>query len=120
MPVDGADDLPRRGVAHLDRLIPAGGGDPPAVRAERHAEVTVGIPLDGADDLPGRGVPHLDQGSSDANDQALMAILAEWQSTVAPSSIRAAKTTAGVGPMLAKLVNGTTVFTDNNPNTLNG
>jgi hypothetical protein len=59
-------------------------------------------------------------GSSDANDQALIAIMAEWQSTVDPFSTRVSKITAGVGPMLAKLVAGTTVFTDGNPNNLNG
>jgi hypothetical protein len=59
-------------------------------------------------------------GSGDVNDQALMAIMAEWQSTVDSFSTRVAKITAGVGPMLAKFVYGSKVFTDGNPNTLNG
>jgi hypothetical protein len=57
--------------------------------------------------------------SSDAHDQALMAILAEWQSAD-PYATRIAKIRAGVGPMLAKLVFGTTVHDDANASALTG
>ena len=40
-------------------LSPAGGGEPLAVGAERHARDRAGVPLEGEDFLAGRGVPHL-------------------------------------------------------------
>jgi hypothetical protein len=48
-----------------------------------------------------------------------MAILTEWQSAD-PYTTRIAKIKAGVGPMLAKLVFGTTVHDDGNASTLTG
>ena len=49
----------RPGVPHLHRLVAAGGGEPLAVGAERHAVDSAGVPLEGEGFLPGRGVPHL-------------------------------------------------------------
>jgi hypothetical protein len=57
--------------------------------------------------------------SSDAHDQALMAILAEWQSAD-PYTTRIAKIKAGVGPMHAKFVFGMTVHDDGNASMLAG
>ena len=57
--------------------------------------------------------------SGDANDQALEAILAEWQSGDTYAT-RIAKIKAGVGTMQAKLVMGTTVLDDGNASTLTG
>jgi hypothetical protein len=71
-----------------------------------------------ADDIVIGGYTTYD-GSSDAHDQALGAILAEWQSAD-PYTTRITKIKAGVGPMHAKFVLGTTVFSDGKANTLNG
>ena len=69
-----------------------------------------------ADDFVFGGFADFDT-SSDAHDQALMAILAEWQSAD-PYTTRIAKIKAGVGPMLARFVFGTTVHDDSNASTL--
>jgi hypothetical protein len=71
-----------------------------------------------ADDIVIGGFTDFDT-SSDANDQALMAILTEWQSAD-PYTTRIAKLKAGVGPMLATFVFGTTVHDDGNASTLTG
>jgi hypothetical protein len=70
-----------------------------------------------ADDIVIGGYTSYD-GSGNVNDQALMAIMAEWQSADSYST-RVLKITAGVAGG-AKLVLGTTVFSDGNPNKLNG
>jgi hypothetical protein len=70
-----------------------------------------------ADDIVIGGYTSYD-GSVDANDQALMAIMAEWQSSDSYST-RVSKITAGVSAG-AKLLLGTTVFSDGKANTLNG
>ncbi len=70
-----------------------------------------------ADDIVIGGYTTYD-GSGNANDQALMAIMAEWQSSDSYST-RVSKITAGVAGG-AKLVLGTTVFSNGKSNTLNG
>jgi hypothetical protein len=70
-----------------------------------------------ADDIVIGGYTSYD-GSGNANDQALMAIMAEWQSSDSYST-RVSKITAGVAGG-AKLVVGTTVFSNGKTNTLNG
>jgi Ca2+-binding RTX toxin-like protein len=69
-----------------------------------------------ADDIVIGGFTDYDT-SSDAHDQAILAILAEWQSSD-PYLTRIAKIKAGVGG--AKLVFGTTVHDDGNASTLTG
>jgi hypothetical protein len=71
-----------------------------------------------ADDIVIGGVTNFDN-SSDANDQALEAILAEWQSADIYTT-RIAKIKAGVGPAHATFVLGTTVHDDGNISTLIG
>jgi hypothetical protein len=71
-----------------------------------------------ADDIVIGGFTNFDN-SSDANDQALEAILAEWQSADSYTT-RISKINAGVGPILAKFVFGTTVHDDGNASTLTG
>ena len=55
--LEGEDSLPGRGVPHPHGLIPTGGGDPPAVGAERHAVDQAAVPFERKDFLPGRRVP---------------------------------------------------------------
>jgi hypothetical protein len=71
-----------------------------------------------ADDIVIGGFTNFDN-SGDANDQALEAILAEWRSADSYTT-RITKIKAGVGPMLAKFVFGTTVHDDGNSSTLTG
>ena len=47
VPLEGEDFLAGRGVPHLHRPVPAGGGEPLAVGAERHARDSAGVPLEG-------------------------------------------------------------------------
>src|SRR5262245_52872866 len=47
MPPEGAGFLPGRGIPHLHRPVPTGGGEPLAVGAERHAGDIAGVPLEG-------------------------------------------------------------------------
>ena len=53
------DRLASPGVPHLRGLIKTGGREPRAVRAERHAEETVGVPLEGEGVLPVPGIPYV-------------------------------------------------------------
>jgi Ca2+-binding RTX toxin-like protein len=71
-----------------------------------------------ADDIIIGGYTDYDN-SSDANDQALEAILTEWQSADSYTT-RIATIKAGVGPVPAKFVFGTTVHDDGNASTLTG
>jgi hypothetical protein len=71
-----------------------------------------------ADDIVIGGFTDFDT-SSDAHDEALMAILTEWQSADT-YSVRVSKIKAGVGPMLAKFVFGTTLHDDGNTSALTG
>jgi RTX calcium-binding nonapeptide repeat (4 copies) len=71
-----------------------------------------------ADDIVIGGITSYN-GGGDANDLALEAILAEWQSSD-PYATRISKIKAGVGSMLAKFVWGTTVTDDGNASTLTG
>jgi hypothetical protein len=57
--------------------------------------------------------------SGDANDQALMKIMDEWQSADSYAT-RKSKIKLGVGPMHAKFVVGTTVFSNGKTNSLDG
>ena len=70
------------------------------------------------DDIVIGGFTNYDN-SGNANDQALEAILTAWQSSDTYST-RVAKIKAGVGPMAAKFVLGTTVHDDGNASTLTG
>jgi hypothetical protein len=69
-----------------------------------------------ADDIVIGGFTDFDT-SSDAHDQALMAILTEWQSSDS-YFIRISKIKAGVGVGSSKFVFGTTVHDDSNASTL--
>jgi Ca2+-binding RTX toxin-like protein len=71
-----------------------------------------------ADDIVIGGFTDFDS-SSDAHDQALMAILTEWQSSDS-YSIRISKIKAGVGAGSAKFLFGTTVHDDGNASALTG
>ena len=51
MRLDGLDFVGRRGVPHSDGVVLTRGGEPIAVRAERHAEDSVGVPLESKDYL---------------------------------------------------------------------
>jgi hypothetical protein len=85
-------------------LIGGKGGD--SVRGGSAGDIAIG------------GFTNFDN-SGDANEQALEAILAEWQSADSYTT-RITKMKAGVGPMFAKFVFGTTVHDDGNSSTLTG
>src|SRR5262249_43822355 len=71
-----------------------------------------------ADDIVIGGFTDFDS-SSDAHDQALMAILTEWQSADS-LALRIPKIKAGLGPGSAEFLLGTTAHDDANASTLTG
>ena len=101
------------GGAGVDTII-GGGGRSILIGGRGNDTVKGGS----ADDIVIGGFTDFDT-SSDAHDQALMAILAEWQSSDS-YSIRISKIKAGVGVGGSKFVFGTTVHDDGNASTLTG